>query len=185
MVYETIVSTVDRQGRHNAAPMGVWYHAGDSRNPVLRPYQSTHTYANLVASGGGVINFSTDGALYVYTALGDPPVEGQPAQVVSGIIIADVPGYWEVEVASVDSSMDRARVHCRILKEGLLSPFAGINRAACALLEVAVHASRLSLVSPPRMEQEMERAQYAVEKTGGAREREALQFLINHVREHR
>lgn len=185
MVYEAIVSTVDRKGRHNAAPMGVWYPAGAVGNPVLCPYQSTHTYENLVASGGGVLNFSTDGALYVYTALGDPPVAGQPAQMVSGMIVADVPGYWEVEVASVDSSTDRARVQCRIIREGSLSPFAGINRAACALLEASVHASRLSLISPARMAREMERTQAVVERTGGPREREALRFLLNYVREHR
>jgi hypothetical protein len=63
----------------------------------ISPYKSTHTFQNLESTGAGVINFSHDGALFVYTALGDPVLPGFPAERVQGTVLENC-SFWEVRV---------------------------------------------------------------------------------------
>ena len=59
MILETIVATVDREGRPNFAPMGIELDGG---TVLLRPFRGSITRDNLEASGEGVVNF-TDNVL--------------------------------------------------------------------------------------------------------------------------
>ena len=57
MIYETIVTTADRDGRPHIAPMGVRFEDGFA---VLAPFRPSTTLDNVLATKSAVINFTTD-----------------------------------------------------------------------------------------------------------------------------
>jgi hypothetical protein len=58
----------------------------------------------------------------------------------------------------------------------------GFNRARHAVLEAAIYATRLHLLSRDTIQQEFDRLQIIVDKTAGANEHEAMTLLTEFVR---
>jgi hypothetical protein len=181
VIIETIVTTLDTAGRCNPAPMGVVPLSQEEGRILLRPFKTTHTFRNLKATGLAVVNMSWDGALYVYTALGDPELPLIPAEKIPGLVLRDNWGYWEVEVEELWEEGERAAVTCRIVKEMAREGMGGFNRARAALVEGAILATRLHLNSPASIRSDLERLAAIVTRTGGRREREAMNFLQEYV----
>ncbi|HHY36331.1 MAG TPA: DUF447 family protein [Firmicutes bacterium] len=177
MIIETIVTTLGAGGRCNPAPMGVVLLSGEEGRILLRPFKTTHTFRNLKETGFAVVNMSWDGALYVYTALGDPDLPLLPADRIPGRVLRDHRGYWEVQVEDVREEGERAAVTCRIVKEVAREGIWGFNRARAALVEGAILATRLHLYAPAFVKAELDRLAEVVARTGGLREREAMDYL--------
>jgi hypothetical protein len=57
----------------------------------------------------------------------------------------------------------------------------GFNRAKHAVLEAAILATRTHLLPPEQIRDEYARLQIIVDKTAGAREREAMAMLTQYV----
>ena len=64
-------------------------------------------------------------------------------------------------------------------------PFAGFNRAQAAIIEGAVLVSRLHMLPAEKIDAEMRYLQIAIDKTAGAAEREAWEWLCHAVTAHR
>jgi hypothetical protein len=60
--------------------------------------------------------------------------------------------------------------------------FIGFNRARHAVLEMAIHATRLHLLSRDFIESEKARLQTIVDKTAGPSEIEAMALLTEYIR---
>src|SRR5262245_15945099 len=103
---------------------------------VLRPYQSSTTYANLKARGEGVFHVTDDVLLLAQAAIGvaiDPPPVTRPAERVAGIILVGACRYYEFRVADLDDREERTTVVVETVAQGRLRDFLGFNRAKHAV----------------------------------------------------
>ena len=85
----------------------------------------------------------------------------------------------------VEEDDTRPRYFCAVRHQETHRPFAGFNRAQHAVLEAAILVSRLHLLPADKIDTEMGYLQSAVDKTGGAAEREAWDWLLARIAEYR
>jgi hypothetical protein len=88
-------------------------------------------------------------------------------------------------VRSIDSTPPRSRIEMAVVQRGVTREFIGFNRARHAVLEAAIYATRLHLLSREFIDSEMARLQIIVDKTAGPAEQEAMALLAEHIRSQR
>jgi hypothetical protein len=174
-VIETVVTTLNPDGSVNCGAMGVEW---DAKRIVIKPYRGTRTLRNLRATGAAVVNLTDDVLLFSQAALGDPQPPTHPAASVEGAVLDDACSWREVRVEAIDDSAQRARVSTVVVDEGTGREFLGLNRARHAVLEASILASRARMLDPEDIRAELRRLQVLVDKTGGSREREAMDYVI-------
>lgn len=179
MIIETIVTTVARDGTLNCAPMGVEWGEDEI---VLKPFLETATYSNMTAVGAAVVNLTDDVGLFARAAISKPQYRTDPATVVRGAVLGDCCSWREVEVRAIDRTPPRSRIRTAVVHRGFHREFVGFNRAAHAVLEVAIYATRLHILPLEFIEREVERLQVIVDKTAGPAELEAMDLLRTHIR---
>ena len=101
---------------------------------------------------------------------------------VHGVVLADGCSWRELTVRTIDSTPPRSRIEMTVVHRGAGREFIGFNRARHAVLEAAIYATRLHLLSREHIESEMARLQVIVDKTAGPAEREAMALLVDHMR---
>ena len=179
MIVETIITTVAVDGTVNCAPMGVEW--GDE-TIVLKPFLETATYRNVQATGAAVVNLIDDVRVFARAAIANPEYPTVPAVAVRGVVLADCCSWREVAVRSIDSTPPRSRIEAAVVHRGARREFIGFNRARHAVLEAAIHVTRLHMLPRAFIESELARLQVIVDKTAGAPELEAMALLTEHVR---
>ncbi len=179
MIVESIVTTVGAGGAINCAPMGVEW--GDD-HIVLKPFIDTATYRNVIASGAAVVNLVDDVRIFARAAISNAEYPTVPAAAVRGVRLAGCCSWRELEVRSIDSTPPRSRIDTVVVHRGVQREFIGFNRARHAVLEAAIHATRLHLLPRDFIASELERLQVIVDKTAGPDEREAMALLAAFVR---
>jgi hypothetical protein len=179
MIIESIVTTVDAEGRVNCAPMGVEW--GDE-TIVLKPFLETATYRNIVATEAAVVNLVDDARVFARAAISNPEYPTRPATAVRGAVLVNGCSWRELTVRSIDSTPPRSRIEMAVVHHGVTREFIGFNRARHAVLEAAIYATRLHLLSREFIESEMARLQVIVDKTAGPDEQEAMALLADHMR---
>jgi hypothetical protein len=177
LIVETVVTTINPDGGVNCAAMGVEW--GDERI-VIKPYRGTRTLRNLRATEAAVVNLTDDILLFSQAALGDPHPPTRPAARVEGAVLDDACSWREVRVEAIDDGQ-RARVNTVVVGRGTGREFLGLNRARHAVLEASILASRARRLPPEDIRAELRRLLVLVDKTGGAREREAMEYVTRHV----
>jgi hypothetical protein len=181
---EGIVTTLNRDGTPNIAPMGPIVDA-HFEWLLLRPFRTAVTYENLKHAGEGVFHVTDDVELLARAAIGrlEGTPELLPAEAVNGVILANACRWYAFRVESLDDREDRTSIVARIVDRGRLRDFFGFNRAKHAVVEAAILATRLNLLDSSHVLSELERLAEPVEKTGGYEERHAFEFLRQFVRE--
>jgi hypothetical protein len=182
MIVEGIVTSQNRAGELNIAPMGPI--VDESMTTLrLRPFQTSQTYRNLVEHPQGVFHVLDDVLLLAKAALGQlqPEPSTFPAEKVTGRVLRDACRWYEFEIESVDASQDRTDIHARVVHAGRIRDLFGFNRAKHAVLEAAILATRLHLLPRDEVERQLAALRSLVEKTAGPKEREAFQFIRDHV----
>ena len=179
MIVETIVTTLAQDGAVNVAPMGVEW--GDEVI-VLKPFLETTTYRNLTATGAAVVNLTDDVRVFARAAITSPEYPTVPAVAVRGVVLADCCTWRELAVQSIDRTPPRSRIETTVVHRGARREFVGFNRAAHAVLETAIYATRLHILSRAFVESELSRLQTIVDKTAGPRELEAMTILADYIR---
>lgn len=179
MIIEAIVTTVDAQGAVNCAPMGVeWDPAASPDAIVFKPFLETATYRNITATNAAVVNITDDVRVIAEAAISNPQPPTVPASVVRGVVLAGCCSWREVAVTAIDSTPPRSRIDTRVVHHGTNRDFIGFNRAAAAVLETAIYATRLHLLERGFIESELARLQVIIDKTAGPREYEAWDRLV-------
>jgi hypothetical protein len=173
-IIETVVTTINPDGSVNCAAMGVEW---GERRIVIKPYGGTRTLRNLRATGAAVVNLTDDILLFSQAALGDPQPPTRPAAAVDGAVLDDACSWREVRVEAIDDRESRARVTTAVVGSGSGREFLGLNRARHAVLEASILASRARLLDAAAIRDELRRLQVLVDKTGGPREREAMEYV--------
>jgi hypothetical protein len=181
---ETVVTTIGRDGAVNCAAMGVRW---GEEELVFWPFDATRTSRNLRAHGEAVVHLTDDVLLFVESALGHPRPATRPATAIDGAVIEDVQSWREVVVAEItpaSGELPRSRVRARVVASGAgtREPL-GLCRARYAAVEASILASRLRWLGAERVSAELERLQELVDKTAGARERAAMEYVRRYVAE--
>jgi hypothetical protein len=179
VILETIVTTVAEDGAVNCAPMGVEW--GED-TIILKPFLETATYRNVLATRAAVVNLVDDVRVFARAAISNPQYPTVPAVVIQGVVLADCCSWREVEVRSIDSTPPRSRIETAVVHRGSRREFIGFNRARHAVLEAAIHVTRLHLLPRAFIDSELARLQVIVDKTAGPQEIEAMALLTEHVR---
>lgn len=146
---ETILSTFNEDNTPNAAPMGV---VTSGPQVVVKPFKTTITYKNLIRSRCAVINVTDDPFIF-YRTVFKGPRWGERSQLlftrarkVDAPKLKDALAFLEVQAESVEEdSAPRARILFKVLSltvNRLKKPEAH-NRAAAALTESIIHATRI------------------------------------------
>lgn len=182
MILEGLVTTLNADGGVNLAPMGPIVDEG-MRRLVLRPYQTSRTFANLKRTGQGVFHVTDDVEMLAHAAVGqvEPPprlipaaVEGMPFE---GKIIADACRWYAFRVVSLDDRQERTHIEAEVIASGVLREFFGFNRGKHAVLEAAILATRTAFLPAEEIRADLRRLRPLVEKTGGPAEHRAWEFL--------
>jgi hypothetical protein len=187
MILEGIITTINADGRPNIAPMGALVDE-PGREPlarmILRPFLTTATYANLRRTGQAVFHVTDDVELLARAAIGpvDPLPAMRPAEAVEGLILADACRWYALQVRRLDDSGPRAEIETEVVGWGRIRDFFGFNRAKAAVVEAAILATRVHLLSPDAISADLARLAVLVEKTGGRAERSAFALVEEYVR---
>lgn len=179
MIIETILTTQDEHGQTNFAPMGVEW--GEERI-VVKPYRETTTFRNLLATGEAVLNLTDDVSCFAQAALGTAVFPAVPAEAVRGVVLRDGCSWRELRVEEAQTNEPRGRFVCAVVHRGWRREFLGFNRARNAVLEATILATRTRLLPIAEILSELAKLQVAVDKTAGAREREAMAFVDEYIR---
>ena len=183
MIVEGIVTSIDSTGSLNVAPMGPII-AGDFESLLLRPFQPSTTFNNLSTTRCGVFHVVDQVEVIAKAATGR--LETNPdvvrASVIDGYVLKDCCRWFEFTVDHVDTSEARSRMPSAIVHRGERRPFFGFNRARHAVLEAAILATRLHLLSRDDVLSALIPMRSAVEKTGGPSELSAFEMLEDFIR---
>lgn len=179
MIIETILTTVDRWGRVNIAPMGVEW---SEEQIVIKPFLETTTFRNVQDTGVAVVNLTDDIFLFAEAAISNPQYPTTPAALVRGVVLEAACAWREVEVETLDATPPRSRISTRVVHRGRRREFLGFNRARHAVLETAILCTRLHLLPRSETEVEVARLQVIVDKTAGPRELQAMALLRDYMR---
>jgi hypothetical protein len=148
---------------------------------IIRPYRTTTTYRNLVATGQAVVNLTDNVLIFAQAAVSDAEFPCFPASVVRGVILADACAFREVIVEAIDDGTERATVTCRVVRSGRLRDFLGFNRGKNAVIEAAILATRLRWLGRETVLAEFKRLADIVVRTGDEPEKAAMTFLEEYV----
>lgn len=181
MILESIVTSIDIAGVVNIAPMGprVESDANDETIFILRPFDSSQTYQNLLRTRVAVIHVTDDVSLFARAAVGkiDPCGLVQQFESTSWWPLIDCHRWFAVEVQSISGETPRIDVRCRVVKSCQVRPFFGFNRAKHAVIEAAILATRTEFMAADDIRDQINRLQPLVDKTAGPVETEAFEFL--------
>lgn len=181
---EGIVTTLNPDGSPHIAPMGPIVDADFSRL-LLRPYCTSTTFQNLKRTGEGVLHVTDDVELFARAAVGE--LNEMPrmanAKAVRGVILEDACRWYAFRVVSIDDRQERTEIAAKVVDQGRLRDFFGINRAKHAVIEAAILATRINLLDASQILDEFERLSTPIAKTGGHQERNAFEFLRQYVRQ--
>jgi uncharacterized protein len=182
MIRETILTSVSASGRVHIAPLGIIAAGEDEAGRwIVAPFRPSTTLANIEETGFAVANYTDDVLIFAGCLTGRKdwplvPLDGCPVPRLAAALAHDV-----LQVAHVEDDAVRPRFHCRVVASAAHAPFAGMNRARAAVLELAILASRLSMLPRRKVEDEIAYLQIAVDKTAGPRERQAWDWLMDKV----
>ena len=184
MILEGLVTSLDSAGELNVAPMGpivdeslTWLR--------LRPFQTSQTYRNLKQHPQGVLHVTDDVLMLAFAAIGRldvAAIETIAAERIQGRVIASACRWYEFEVEELDDSTERTHIRVRVVHQGRLRDYFGLNRAKHAVVEAAILATRLHLISPQEIHQQMEWLRLPVQKTAGPREVAAFALIDEFIK---
>ncbi len=185
MILEGIVTTINPDGGTNVSPMGPRIEDDEFGSFVLRPFQTSATFANLKRCRQGVLHVTDDVELISAAAIGclAKPPPTRPAEKVDGRILVDACRWYAFTVQSWDESESRATIRCTTIDSGHVRDFWGFCRAKHAVIEAAILATRTDYLLAADIRSKFSDLSIIVDKTGGPLERRAFAMLDDYVRD--
>ena len=182
MIRECIVITQSRAGVVHIAPLGL---IEEGEHLVIAPFRPSLTLDNLRENPFAVANYTDDVLVFAGCLTGRREWPTKPATKVPGAVLEQALAHAELQVVAVAEDEQRPRFRCAVIHEENQRPFHGFNRAQAAVVEAAILVSRLHMLPPEKIEREIGYLQIAIEKTAGPRERQAWDWLMERIAEHR
>lgn len=151
LVGETVVSTYDKNGKPNAAPMGATMEDG---HLIIKLFNSALTYGNLKTKKCAVINLTSDIEVFYKTAFKETSVSGklpeewfEPAKTVDAPKLRMADAAIEVSVIDlnpVSNGKTKVTFEVKLIHAPNKYPLVHC-RAMSATLEAIIHATRVKL----------------------------------------
>lgn len=182
MILESIVTTADRDGRVNIAPMGPLVDE-EMTSICLRPFVSSQTFANLKATQRAVVHVTDDCLLLARAAIGKLDPAGLTEAIDGGKFhpLRNCCRWYAVEVEDWTADERRPDVRCKMVKTHRQRDFFGLNRGKHAVVEAAILATRMHLLSYDSISKQVQLLKPLVEKTGGSAEHTAFAILEEYI----
>jgi len=179
---ESIVTTINQDGSVNVSPMGPTVN-GDLKNFELRPFNTSQTFANLKRTRSGVVHVTDDVGLIAQSAIGRlaPLPKFFPAKKIPGQVIATTCRWYEFQVDYIDENSARTSINCKTLHTGRVRDFWGFNRAKHAVIEAAIMATRIDFLPREEIQDQFQRLETIILKTGSTQESKAFKILSEYV----
>lgn len=181
-IVETIVTTTDAAGAVHIAPLGL---IEDGDGWIIAPFKPSRTLDNLKANPAAVASHTGDVRVFAGCVTGRRDWPTVPADIVKGVRLRDAVSHWELAVERVTDDVQRPRFRCRLVHAASHAVWSGYNRAEAAVIELAVLATRLSMLPPEKIDAELKYLEIAISKTAGSRELEAWGWLMDRVNAYR
>lgn len=179
VIRECILTTVDRQGRVQIAPLGL---IEDREGWIIAPFRPSTTLDNLRAVPFAVANYTDDVRIFAGCLTGRRDWPTVASEIVPVPRLMTALAHAELEVARVTEHEQRPRFHCRIVALSTHAPFRGFSRAKAAVVEAAILVSRLHMLPRDKLEREVAYLEIAVSKTAGPEEIEAWNWLMERIK---
>ncbi len=90
--------------------------------------------------------------------------------------------HWELKVDRIIEDDLRPKFLCKIVHQEQHKAWEGFSRAQAAVLELAVLTTRLNMLPPEKVENELKYLEIAISKTAGPREVEAWGWLMEKIK---
>jgi uncharacterized protein len=177
-IVETIVTTVNAKGEPHIAPLGL---IAEGERWVIAPFRPSRTLDNLGEVPFAVASHTDDVRVFAGCVTGRRDWATCPVERVKGVRLSDAVSHWELAVENFSDDVQRPRFSCRVEYEASHRPWEGFNRAQAAVLECAVLTTRLKMLPPEKIDNELKYLEIAIAKTAGPREAEAWGWLIEKI----
>jgi hypothetical protein len=182
LIRESIITTQSRVGLVHIAPLGL---IEEGEHLVIAPFRPSLTLDNLRENPFTVANYTDDVLVFAGCLTGRREWPTKPATKVPGAVLEQALAHAELQVVAVAEDEQRPRFRCAVVHEENHRPFHGFNRAQAAVVEAAILVSRLHMLPPEKIEREIGYLQIAIDKTAGPRERQAWDWLMERIAEHK
>jgi hypothetical protein len=181
MIRESIVTTVDGDGRVHITPLGL---IEDGEQMIIAPFRPSRTLDNLRVVPFAVANHTDDVRIFAGCLTGRRDWATVPCEENPAPRLADCLSHMSLRVVRIIEDDLRPRFHCEIMRHVAHGPSHGFNRAQAAVIEAAILASRLDILPRAKVEGEIAQLAIAVEKTAGAKEQTAWRWLRDMIDAH-
>ncbi|MDO8962123.1 MAG: DUF447 family protein [Methylophilus sp.] len=178
MIYETIISTIDTNGKPHVTPFGV---QKKDNLYVIAPFKPSTTLENIMSTRCAVMNLTDDVRVFAGAIVHQQVYDLLPATKLQGFRLATTLAHHELQLVEVLEDAERPHLLMQSIYQETHQPFAGFNRAQAAVIELAVLASRLSRLPQEKILSERAYLQIAIDKTAGERELQAWQWLVEKI----
>lgn len=177
-IQEVIIGTRGENNQMHYAPMGISEVNG---HILIQPFKPSATFNNLKNQRQCTVNYTTDVRVFAGALTGHRDWQSHDCAVIQGGYLAQALSHQELEVVEFVDGDPRTEFYCRSVHSGNHAPFRGFNRAQNAVLEAAVLTSRLTMLPPEKIQQEMAYLQIAIDKTADEQERVAWGWLVEKI----
>ena len=179
-INEIILITECEDGSPYIAPFGILERDGLI---LIAPFRPSTSLDNLLSGRRATINTTDDVRIFAGALTGKRSwlVEDRAG----ALILETTLTYKSLKLEKVEDDIQRPKLYFSVLKEEMLRPFQGYNRAQAAVVELCVLVSRLNMLPIEKITAELEYLRIAIEKTAGATEQEAWGWLVEAIENHR
>lgn len=179
LIIETVVTTLDAEGAPHIAPLGL---IAEGERWVIAPFKPSRTLDNLRTHPFAAASHPADVRVFAGCVTGRKAWPIVPTDRIAGVRLRDAVTHWEFQVESAtEEEGARPRFSCRRVHEASHRAWGGYNRAQAAVLELAVLVTRLGMLPPEKIENELAYLSIAISKTAGPSEMEAWGWLMEKV----
>jgi hypothetical protein len=179
-INEIILITECEDGSPYIAPFGVRERDGLI---LIAPFRPSVSLDNLLSGRRATINTSDDVRVFAGALTGR---RNWPVQDKAGaLVLESALAYKTLKLEKVENDTQRPQLYLKVIREEMLKPFQGYNRAQAAVLELCVLVSRLNMLPIEKISSEMDYLRIAIEKTAGDIELEAWGWLVEALENHR
>lgn len=177
-IRESIITTLHEDGQIHITPMGAHE---TSKGLMLAPFKPSATLNNLLRTGTATINYTDDVRIFAGCITGRRDWPVVPTEMIEGVRLENCLTHNEVRVKIHEADDIRPKFYCETVFEQTHQPFHGYNRAQSAVIELAILASRLHMLSEQKIQHEIEYLTIGFDKTAGEREQQAWAWLMQKI----
>jgi hypothetical protein len=178
MIFETIISTLNVEGKPHVTPFGVRY---DNELVVISPYKPSTTLENILTTQCATMNLTDDVRIFAGAVTKHQFLDLMPTDQINGIRLSHTLAHKELKLVDIKEDDLRPQLYMEVVHQAQHQAFQGFNRAQAAVIELAVLASRLHLLPQEKVKSEMDYLKIAIDKTAGERELQAWGWLTDKV----